>query len=99
VLSAGFAIQGFSVVAAGLLRRRLDFRRLFFIDILSYLPGYGLVAVTFAIGGLGVWSLVWGSLVQTLSLTVGQVVAARQPPKPLFAGRELGDLLHYGPTI
>ena len=68
VVSLGFALQGFSVVAAGLLRRRLDFRRLFYIDTLSYILGYGVVAVTLALAGKGVWSLAWGSLVQTLNV-------------------------------
>jgi O-antigen/teichoic acid export membrane protein len=96
VLSITFAIQGFSVVAAGLLRRRLDFRRMFFIETASYVLGYGLVAVTCAIAGLGVWSLVWGSLVQTILSATWQVISARHAMKLLFAGRELGELLHYG---
>jgi len=96
LLSLGFAVQGFSVVAAGLLRRRLDFRRLFYIDTVSYVLGYGGAAVTLAVLGFGVWSLVWGSLVQTTLSSAWQIVAARHPVKPLAAGPELGELLSYG---
>jgi len=96
VLSLGFAIQGISVVAAGLLRRRLDFRHLFYIDTVSYVLGYGIAAVALAVLGFGVWSLVWGSLVQTMLSSNWQLIAARHPTRPVVAGRELGELLSYG---
>jgi O-antigen/teichoic acid export membrane protein len=96
VLSLGFAVQGFSVVAAGLLRRRLDFRTLFFIDTASYLLGYGVAAVGLALAGRGVWSLVWGSLLQGVLSSVSQATAARHSMRPTLASHELRELLHYG---
>jgi len=96
VLSIGFALQGTAVAAGGLLRRRLDFRRLFFIDSASYLVGYGAVAATLAVRGYGVWSLAWGGLVQTVLTAVAQLSVAAHPMTPLVAGREMGDLLHFG---
>ena len=96
VLSARFVFRGASAVAEALQRRQLDFRRLFFIDTLSYVLGFGGVAVTLALLGFGVWSLVWGSLVQALLASVAQLVAARHALRPLLARRYLTDLLHFG---
>ena len=96
VLALGFAVQGFSVVSAGLLRRSMDFRRLFYIDTISYVLGYGVIAVTLALTGRGVWSLVWGSLVQGLLSSAWQLASARHSMRPLSAGRELRELLHFG---
>ncbi len=96
VLSARFVFRGASAVAEALQRRQLDFRRLFFIDTLSYVLGFGGVAVTLALLGFGVWSLVWGSLVQALLASVAQLAAARHSIRPLLVRRYLTDLLHFG---
>ena len=95
-LSLQFALGGGAVVAGGLLRRRLDFRRQFFIESGSYLLGYGGVAVGLALLGFGVWSLVWGGLVQTLVSSVAQVAVVRHAARPLLARSELAELLHFG---
>src|SRR5262249_41803061 len=95
-LGCAFAIQGVSAAARALLRRRLDFQRLFFIDTASYLIGYGLVATTLALMGDGVWSLVWGSLVQTVVMAAAQIASARHPMRPILAARETRELLHFG---
>jgi len=96
VLSVGFAFQGAAVVAGALLRRRLDFKRQFSIESTSYVMGYGVVALTLAWHGAGVWSLVWGGLVQMLVSSASQLAAVRHPVRPLIARRELGELLRYG---
>lgn len=96
VLSVGFAIGGTGNVAGALLRRRLDFRRQFFVDTGSSVLGYGGVAITLALFGHGVWSLVWGGLCQGLLTAGGQFACARHPVRPLLGRRELGDLLHFG---
>ena len=96
VLSARFVFRGASTVAGALQRRRLDFKRLFFIDTCSYVLGFGGVAVTMALLGFGVWSLVWGSLVQALLASAAQMAAARHSLRPLLVRRYLADLLHFG---
>ncbi len=96
VLSARFVFRGTAVVAAALLRRRLNFRRSFFIDTVSYVLGYGGVAVTLSLLGHGVWSLVWGSLAQAVLASAAQLAAVRHSVRPLLARRELTDLLHFG---
>ena len=95
-LSLGVALRGTAVVADALMRRHLEFRRAFFIEATSYALGFGGVAVTLAWHGYGVWSLVLGSLVQTLIVSAAQIAAVRHPMRPLLARRELGDLLGFG---
>jgi PST family polysaccharide transporter len=96
LLSVGIALRGTAVVADALLRRRLDFRRAFFIDAGSYAIGFGGVAVSLALQGYGVWSLVLGSLMQTLTASIALLAVVRHPVRPLLARRELGDLLGFG---
>jgi len=96
LLSAGIGFRGTAIVAEALLRRQLDFRRQFLIEIVSYLSGYGVVAVSLASLGYGVWSLVWGGLVQTLIASIAQLAAVRHPIRPLLAVRELEELLRFG---
>ena len=95
-LSLVIVLRGTSVIADSLLRRHLDFRRAFFIDIVSYLVGYGAVAVSLAVHGYGVWSLVLGSLMQTAIASCAQLAAVRHPMRPLLARRESSELLAFG---
>jgi PST family polysaccharide transporter len=96
VMAAGFAVQGISCVASALIRRRLDFRSQVFIDVGSYVAGYGIVAVALALLGYGVWSLAWGSVVQATLAAAAQLAVAGHEVRPLLARRELGELLHFG---
>jgi len=88
-------LDGAAVVSAALLRRQLDFRRQSFIDIGSYLLGYGGVAVGLALLGYGVWSLAWGSLAQTVVASGAQLAVVRHAMRPLLGRRELADLLRF----
>ena len=95
LLAIGFGVQGAAVVSAALLRRQLDFRRQSFIDIGSYLLGFGGVAVGLALLGYGVWSLAWGSLAQTVVASGAQLAVVRHAMRPLLGRRELADLLRF----
>lgn len=95
-LSAGIAVRSTAVVAEALLRRHLDFRRQFVIESASYLLGYGGVAVSLAMLGHGVWSLVYGGLVQTFTASIAQLAVVRHPIRPLLAAPELEELLGFG---
>ena len=91
-----FIATGVGTVARAQLQRRLDFRRLFAVDLISYLLGYALIAIGGAVLGWGVWSLVFGSLVQSWLASVLSAVSARAPIKPLIAKQEMSDLLGFG---
>jgi O-antigen/teichoic acid export membrane protein len=96
LLSVGIAVRATGVVAEALLRRHLDFKRLFLIDTASHVLGFGGVAVSLAWLGYGVWSLVWGSLAQTLLASVAKFAVVRHPTRLLLAPRELEELLGFG---
>jgi O-antigen/teichoic acid export membrane protein len=97
--SLAFVLHACGATARALLRRRLDFRRLFHVEVGSYVVGYALVATTLALAGFGAWSLVWGSLVQA---AIGSAAALWFAPtllRPLLARAELGALLGYGTGV
>jgi O-antigen/teichoic acid export membrane protein/GT2 family glycosyltransferase len=96
LLGLAILLRGVSSAAGALLRRRLDFRRQFLIDGISYLLGYGAVATTLATYGYGVWGLAWGALLQAAVASVAQLAAVRHAWRPLLAPRELGELLRFG---
>ena len=91
-----FVGAAFGGTALSLLRRSLQFRRLFVIESGSYVVGYGLVAVGMAYAGFGIWSLVWGALVQRFLVSGLAVLWVRHPLRPLIARTELRDLLGFG---
>jgi PST family polysaccharide transporter len=91
-----FIPTGYDTVARSLLRRRLDFRRLYAIDIASYAVGGALVSIGAVLAGLGVWSLVLGNLAQVAISSMLSVKAANIRLRPLLAPRELGELLGFG---
>ena len=96
VLSVGFALRGTAIVSGALLRRRLEFKRQFFIDSGSLLIGFCGVAVVLAVRGYGVWGLVWGGLCQTSISAAAQFAVVRHSVRPLAARNEIGDLLDFG---
>jgi PST family polysaccharide transporter len=91
-----FVLTALGSVARALLRRHLDFRRLFIIDLASYAAGYALVAVTLAILGFGVWSLVGAALAQAAVASALSLALAPHPVRPLLMVREGRQLLDYG---
>lgn len=96
VLAIGLFASAASAVSRGLLVRRMDFRRLFVIDIGAYVVGYAGVAITLALLDFGVWSLVAGTVVSILLQSAAALWAA--PPRfPLsLSGRETRELLGFG---
>ena len=66
-LSLDFLLSSFTTVQESLLRRRLEFRRLLVVDVVSQLLS-GAAAIAAAAAGLGAWSLV----IRALSLSVAR---------------------------
>jgi O-antigen/teichoic acid export membrane protein len=69
-LSLNFIITGLGIVSLALIRRSGDFKYIAFIEVFSYLVGYGCIGLPLAFLGWGVWSLVIASLVQSGLTTV-----------------------------
>jgi lipopolysaccharide exporter len=64
-LAFNFLLIGFSSVSLGLMQRTMDFKALAIIEIISYIGGYGIIGLSFAFNGFGVWSLVAAVITQT----------------------------------
>jgi len=65
VLSFLFLIKGISTVSYSRLQKELDFKTLMWISIGTSIV-YGTSSAVLAIGGFGVWSLVYGNLVSSV---------------------------------
>lgn len=91
-----FVFVGLGTTARALLQKELDFRRLFYVELVSYGIGYPLVAVGMALTGFGVWSLVAGALVQNFVGALLAIAFVRHPLRPLVSRPEVKDLLGFG---
>jgi PST family polysaccharide transporter len=96
VQSLLFVMGAFGVVPRALLQREMRAGALFTVSVASYVVGYAVAVTALALAGFGVWSLVWGSLIQTGLESALALAIARPPVKPLLGRPELRDLLGYG---
>jgi PST family polysaccharide transporter len=94
-----FLLGSFGVVSEGLLRRKLKFRKLMWINVAAYALGYSLVGVTMAFTGFGVWALVGATLSQSLLKSIMLLVVEPHSLKPSFARQELREIVHFGGGI
>lgn len=96
IISLSFLFASVGVTADALLQRELEFRKILVVDLISYIVGYILVAIPLAILDYGVWSIVLGTVAQ--SLTKSSILLLFHPHNllPSFSMQELRDLLGYG---
>ncbi|TWI51788.1 PST family polysaccharide transporter [Pseudoduganella flava] len=83
-LSLTCVLTAVTAPGSNLLRRKLDFRTLNVIQIVSYVIGYLLVGVTLAFLGFGVWALVSAWLSQSFSALVLTFLRAPHSVRPLL---------------
>ena len=95
-IGISFFFTGLSIVAEALLRRRMNFKLLMIVEILSYGLGYGLVAVSLALAGFGEWSLAWGVVVQSVVNALLAYGLVRHAVRPLAALEAFKDLAGFG---
>lgn len=94
-LACVFPLSGLSVVAESLIKRELRFKWLANVEVITYAVGYGVVGISLAFAGLGVWALVWAQLTQALLRTV-ILVADRRPNVARTEWRAFGELMYFG---
>lgn len=95
-LSFTFLATSFGTVAEAQYIRRLQFNKLFWVDVGSYLLGYALVGVIMALLGYGVFSLVGAMLGQSVIRSLMLLLLSRHSIKPLFSLFHSRKLLHFG---
>jgi O-antigen/teichoic acid export membrane protein len=91
-----FVIGSFAVVGEALLRRHLRFKELMVVEVVSFVVGYGLVGISMALMGKGVWSLVGAVNVQRLVHVAIVLSSSSHSFRFLFSPSELKDLLTFG---
>lgn len=96
ILAIEFPLQGISVVAWSLMQRDLRFRELAIIEVGSYALGYGIVGVTLALTGAGVWSLVAAHLTKGAVVTIALLARGRYGFRPGFDRKAFKELMSYG---
>lgn len=90
VLALSLLLQALANVSISVLRRRLQFRALAVVEVLSYTLGYGAVGVAAALAGWGPWSLVAATLGQgALSLMLAYSLT-RHPMMPRLGAAQAG---------
>jgi O-antigen/teichoic acid export membrane protein len=98
-LGVSFLVSAIGSTSVGLLRRSMRYRSMAIIDLGSYVIGYCGVGLTLALLGEGVWSLVWASIAQAVTLTAASYVCTRHSLRPLFRRRAMGALAQFGAKV
>lgn len=95
VLAFTFPFSGFSITSGAILTRRMAFNTIVKIELFASVVGYGGVAIALAVSGFGYWSLVGGTLVQTVLATLLTYAVTRHDLRPFLAREELRDLFGF----
>jgi len=95
MISPVFLLAGIGSVSRSLLWRRLDFRRISLIEMVSLGIGSATAVALAAAAGLDAPAIVLGALCGALVTTV-LLLAAAPPPPPLWHRRELGEVMAFG---
>lgn len=98
VLSVVFIFAGLQIPSQALLKKRLDFKHLFYVSFAKNII-YGVLTISLALTGFGVWSLVIGNIFRRVISLAGSYWYVRHNIKPLFAKKEFFDLIHFSSGI
>ena len=90
-----FIISAFAAVQNARLTKKLDFKTQTIIAIPASIVG-GIVGITMAYTGFGVWSLVWSSLVVSLVGTVQLWFYSKWTPDLIFDIKKFKDHFNFG---
>jgi O-antigen/teichoic acid export membrane protein len=85
----------FCALSHAILSRRMDFRRPAQVRLVAAIMGAG-TALTGALTGWGVWTLVWAPMVMLATEAVGMTWAARTPLRPSFRFAGAGHIAGFG---
>ncbi len=95
-ISLSFLFSSFGSTSAALLERKLNYRRLFGVEISSYSIGHALVGVILAVSGWGVWALAWATVIESVLRAGLLFTASPHSVRPSFARLEARQLLNFG---
>jgi len=95
VLATQFLVLGFETLPLSRLEREIDFAARSVVDLVTLVIG-SLTTLVFALLGFGVWSLVWGMVVNTATRVAGLNLIAPCPMWPSFALRGMARHFAFG---
>jgi len=95
LVSSIILIQAVGSVQSALLIMELEFRTLSMINIVATILS-GIVAISLALNGYGVWALAWQSLVLTGATTGLLWTQSKWRPRLVFDSQVAGRLVRYG---
>lgn len=98
VIALSFVIQSTAIVQRTLLSKALDFRRLSFAEI-GAATGAGIIAITMALAGFGVWSLVAKSIVSAVIMTTTLWLMSDWRPAMSFSWASVKELLGFSSNL
>lgn len=98
-MALSFVFTGLSTTALSLLRRNLNFRAIAFIDIVSYVLGYGLGGIGLGLMGFGVWSLIAASLSQSALVAILAYLLTRHSVRFVFGWVHFKPLYSFGSRV
>ncbi len=93
-LSVSFLITAAGSVHNALLTRSMSFRHIAYIDLMSSVAGY-VIAITGALSGIGVWSLVFANLANAIVTTLGYWWFGRWTPRLEVDRREIRSIARF----
>ncbi len=98
VISVNYFISSFVVIQQTILTKEMDFKSLAIRDIIAIILSGG-VGIFMAYHGFGVWSLVFQSVVFTLSNAILLWTLSSWRPKFQFAKSDIKDIFKFGANI
>lgn len=98
VLSLRVVLGIAGAVPMSLLMRRMEFRRIFWVNAPAQIVG-GVAGVAAAIAGLGVWSLVIQAVGTVCVSTIAVFILARWRPLPVFSWAALRRMAPFGARV
>ena len=98
LVALSFPIAAQSPVQKAMLYRKMDFRALGLIDIVSEIIA-GVVAIFLALRGVGVWSLVWQVLIASCVAALGAFAVTRWRPRLLYDRAAIAELFGFSSNL
>ena len=97
-LSLSLIINAFSLIQLSMLRKKLDFKNIFFVGLISVIFS-GVCSIVAAIMGLGVWSLVIQTLSQSLAQACTLWLLNKWRPVGNFSFSSLKTMFSFGSKL
>jgi PST family polysaccharide transporter len=95
MISIVFLIVSFSLIQKSLLRRNMEFKKIFIIQLISLII-YGVITIILAYKGFGVRSLIYGYIAKNIVDTILYHIFQKWYPSLNFDFNSIKDLLSFG---